>query len=52
MFNVGNLVLLSDQQTIGLVTKIEQKLGHGHIYWVLWGGRTQPLLHSQIARVI
>jgi hypothetical protein len=53
MFNVGDLVLLSDQQTKGLVTKVEQKLGHGHIYWVLWGGgHVLPLLHSQIARVL
>ena len=53
MFNVGDLVLLSDRQTKGLVTKVERKLGHGHIYWVLWGGGThRPLLHSQIAKVL
>lgn len=52
MFNVGDLVLLSDRQTKGLVTKVEQRLGHGHIYWVLWSGRSRPLLHSQIAKVL
>jgi hypothetical protein len=53
MFNVGDLVLLSDQKTKGLVTKVEILVGHGHIYWVLWGGGTpQPLLHSQIAKAL
>jgi len=53
MFNVGDLVLLSDRKTKGLITKVERKLGRGRIYWVLWGGGThQPLLDSQIARVL
>ena len=45
---VGDLVILADRRTVGLITQIKDR----RVYRVLWGSSPKWLIRSQIWKVI